>query len=555
MAQQPVMRLVVLLVVVLAIVHGAKIFVKPNGSDVVGCGSASETSCQSLFFAINISAPGDTIYLAPGSYPSYSKFAIIEHDLDIFPSVPEEGPPIINYEFKCISTPFSLGISNTTAPITVRFDQITFANLNCQASSGSALPSIINVESASKLGIPSVQLLFKDVTFEMNTLTLTSSAKVAASKTLKTQDDIASLSLEPGLVELSVPAGNDPISAKFERSLFSGNQAIGLSTFGEMDLYFFDTPVYNTSFYNFPAYYLIEPRLVNISTSGFSGNLIKDNPLSSFLFVNGSSTNTEVIIDNCYFKDGYSPAIRFQGQLSLSVNNTSFYQLTNVLNGGSEFFPPYVGTSTAISYNEYETTVPPTGNVHIANSVFQNTGSSEQNKTDGATVALAGFKTAHILNCEFVDNGVIALALVFSGLSGELNIENSYFSNNTGRAIVFSDITGTQFRSHINNCTFNSNGAGDPVLRTAVYYGGFPGSTGNVESELLNSIITGSSIGLYAGTNELVKATNVEFDVTTMVECDSATVTLVSCTGKEAFTCRNCAVSFNNSPVADCTAN
>ena len=209
----------------------------------------------------------------------------------------------------------------------------------------------------------------------------------------------------------------------------------------------------------------------------------------------------------------------------------------------------------AISYNEYDLNAPPTGDVHISNSIFQNNGLSEQNKTDGANVALAGFKTAHIFNCEFISNGVISLALVFSGSSGELNIENSYFSNNTGRAIVLSDITGTQFRSHINNCTFNNNGAGDPVLRTAVYYGGFPGSTGNVESEFLNSIISGSSIGLFAGENEIVKATNVAFDVTTTVECDSATVTLIGCTGTEAFTCRDCAVSFNHSPVTECTAN
>lgn len=95
-----------------------------------------------------------------------------------------------------------------------------------------------------------MQLLFEDVTFEMNTLSLTSSAKVAASKTFKTQEDVESLAVEPGLVELSVPAGNDPISAKFIGSLFSGNQAIGLSTYGELDLHFYDTPVYNTSFYS-----------------------------------------------------------------------------------------------------------------------------------------------------------------------------------------------------------------------------------------------------------------------------------------------------------------
>lgn|SRR3990167_3933595 len=102
MARYSEMRLAVLLVVVLAIVHGAKIFVKPNGSDVVGCGNSTETSCQSLFYAINISSSGDTIYLAPGSYPSSSKFAVIQHDLDIFPSVPQEGPPIINYEVRDI---------------------------------------------------------------------------------------------------------------------------------------------------------------------------------------------------------------------------------------------------------------------------------------------------------------------------------------------------------------------------------------------------------------------------------------------------------------------
>lgn len=140
----------------------------------------------------------------------------------------------------------------------------------------------------------------------------------------------------------------------------------------------------------------------------------------------------------------------------LTVEQSLFVGLSNSQLQGAEFVPPHAGTAVAISYTQLETTTVQ-GSLKIQDVEFNNNGLNEKNRTLPCVIGATGFGTLDIQNSKFIENGVMCIAISSVGKNGKVNIKESLFSSNSGRAILLPAHGSSNYQTTIQSCNFENN--------------------------------------------------------------------------------------------------